>query len=365
MACCDGVRRQAPMNFIFLAIFTVAESFLLGVTSSVYDVSAVMMAVGITAGVCLALTIFAFQTRWDFTTMGGVLLCATVVLLLFGIIAIFIPRNNIVTLVYASLGALIFSMYLVYDTQLMMGGKHKYSISPEEYIFAALNLYLDIINIFLYILTIIGVYSILMCQLLVTMGFIALFLFHGPTKAWAARNPWMFWVAFAVVFVCLIAMACCDGVRRQAPMNFIFLAIFTVAESFLLGVTSSVYDVSAVMMAVGITAGVCLALTIFAFQTRWDFTTMGGVLLCATVVLLLFGIIAIFIPRNNIVTLVYASLGALIFSMYLVYDTQLMMGGKHKYSISPEEYIFAALNLYLDIINIFLYILTIIGVARD
>lgn len=64
-------------------------------------------------------------------------------------------------------------------------------------------------------------------------------------------------------------------------------------------------------------------------------------------------------------TLVYASIGALIFSLYLVYDTQLMMGGKHKYSISPEEYIFAALNLYLDIINIFLYILTIIGAARD
>lgn len=61
----------------------------------------------------------------------------------------------------------------------------------------------------------------------------------------------------------------------------------------------------------------------------------------------------------------YASIGALVFSLYLVYDTQLMMGGKHKYSISPEEYIFAALNLYLDIINIFLYILTIIGAARD
>lgn len=64
-------------------------------------------------------------------------------------------------------------------------------------------------------------------------------------------------------------------------------------------------------------------------------------------------------------TLVYASIGALLFSFYLVYDTQLMLGGKHKYSISPEEYIFAALNLYLDIINIFLYILTIIGIARD
>lgn len=42
-----------------------------------------------------------------------------------------------------------------------------------------------------------------------------------------------------------------------------------------------------------------------------------------------------------------------------------MMGGKHKYSISPEEYIFAALNLYLDIVNIFLYILTIIGAMKS
>ena len=61
----------------------------------------------------------------------------------------------------------------------------------------------------------------------------------------------------------------------------------------------------------------------------------------------------------------YASGGALLFSMYIVYDTQLMMGGKHKLSVSPEEYVFAALNLYLDIINLFLYILTIIGAARS
>uniref|UniRef100_A0A1E1W7J0 Protein lifeguard 1 n=1 Tax=Pectinophora gossypiella TaxID=13191 RepID=A0A1E1W7J0_PECGO len=209
------------------------------------------------------------------------------------------------------------------------------------------------------------VYSILMCQLLITMGFISLFIFHGPTQRWAHANPWLFWVAFVMTFVLLIAMACCPNVRRTTPMNFIFLAIFTIAESFLLGVISSVYNVNEVMMAVGITAAVCLALTLFALQTKWDFTVMGGVLLVCTVVLLLFGIIAIFIPKNNVVTLVYASLGALLFSFYLIYDTQLMMGGKHKYSISPEEYIFAALNLYLDIINIFIYILTIIGASRD
>lgn len=47
------------------------------------------------------------------------------------------------------------------------------------------------------------------------------------------------------------------------------------------------------------------------------------------------------------------------------FSTQLMMGGNHKVSISPEEYIFAALNLYMDIVNIFIYILTIISAARD
>ena len=50
---------------------------------------------------------------------------------------------------------------------------------------------------------------------------------------------------------------------------------------------------------------------------------------------------------------------------YLVFDTQMMMGGKHKYALSPEEYIFAALNLYLDIINLFMFILSIIGNSRN
>jgi len=121
---------------------------------------------------------------------------------------------------------------------------------------------------------------------------------------------------------------------------------------------------SQVLLAVGITAAVCLALTLFAWQTKYDFTMMGGILIACMVVFLIFGIVAMFI-KTKIITLVYASIGALLFSVYLIYDTQLMMGGEHKYSISPEEYIFAALNLYLDIINIFMYILTIIGASRD
>lgn len=76
------------------------------------------------------------------------------------------------------------------------------------------------------------------------------------------------------------------------------------------------------------------------------------------------GLIRIFY-RGETFNLLIACGGALIFSAYIVYDTQLMMGGSHKYSISPEEYVFASLNLYLDIINLFLHLLKILRYLNE
>lgn len=215
------------------------------------------------------------------------------------------------------------------------------------------------------------VYSILMLQLLITAGIISFFFFNKSAKEYAQNNLWLFILAFVVVFVTMIALACCGEVRRKAPMNFILLTVFTLAEGFLLAVVTSRYKADSVLMAVGITAALCLGLTLFAFQTKWDFTLCGGFLFIAVLLLMIFGFVISILAMTSalanfkILNLVYASCGALLFSIYLIYDTQLMMGGSHKYSISPEEYIFAALNLYLDIVNIFIYILTIIGAARD
>ncbi|XP_023722350.2 protein lifeguard 1 [Cryptotermes secundus] len=207
------------------------------------------------------------------------------------------------------------------------------------------------------------VYAILMVQLLMTVAFIAWFTYHEPTKHYVQEHQGILFGAFAVAIVCLCTMVCCGDVRRKAPMNFIFLFLFTLALGVLLGVVASTFDSDAVLMAVGLCAAVCFGLTIFAIQTKWDFTGMGGALFVTLIILVIFGIVAIFIP-GKIMNLIYASCGALLFSLYLIYDTQLMIGGEHKYSISPEEYIFAALNLYLDIVNIFLYILRIIGESR-
>lgn len=208
------------------------------------------------------------------------------------------------------------------------------------------------------------VYSILSVQLVITMAIIGIFTLDS-VKRYSADNPYLWIMAMVIMFVSLITLACCEGVRRKTPHNFIFLGLFTLAEGFMLGTVTARYRADEVLMAVGVCAAIVLALTIFAFQTKIDFTAMGGVLIAVLVCFVLFGLIAAFFPASRTLNLVYAGIGTIIFSLYIVYDTQLMVGGSHKYSLSPEEYVFASLNLYLDIVNLFMYILSIIGNSRS
>lgn len=110
---------------------------------------------------------------------------------------------------------------------------------------------------------------------MVTLGIICLFVFHVPTQKWVIANPWLWIVSLVVLFVTLIALACCEGLRRKSPINFILLFAFTLAQSFMLGVMSANFEIFEVLLAIGITAVITFSLTIFAFQTKWDFTTMG------------------------------------------------------------------------------------------
>ena len=59
-----------------------------------------------------------------------------------------------------------------------------------------------------------------------------------------------------------------------------------------------------------------------------------------------------------------AIISAILFTAFLIYDLQLLMGGGAR-ELSPDEYIFAAVNIYLDIVQIFLNILRIVGFAQS
>ena len=77
-------------------------------------------------------------------------------------------------------------------------------------------------------------------------------------------------------------------------------------------------------------------------------------------ILIIFGFMSAFFPYSSTVELVYGIVAALIFSGYILVDTQLVMRHFH-----VEEEIAAAISLYLDVINLFLAILRILNSQQN
>ena len=174
---------------------------------------------------------------------------------------------------------------------------------------------------------------------------------------------WLFYVFMVITIITVYALACYPKVARSVPINYILLFLFTIAEAYMISIIASYYDSTTVLMAGGLTAAATVGLTIYAFYTKKDFTKLGGFLFALILVLIVGGIFAIFI-RNKWLNLGLAILGVLVFSIYLVFDTQLIIG-KNERKFSIDDYIMAAMNLYLDIINLFLYILQILGTVNN
>ncbi|XP_075037175.1 protein lifeguard 3 [Mixophyes fleayi] len=207
------------------------------------------------------------------------------------------------------------------------------------------------------------VYAIISVQLLVTVAIIAIFTFVVPVKNFVRGNPAVYYASYAVFFVTYMVLACCQGPRRRFPWNIILLSVFTLAMSFMTGTMASFYSTPAVLICIGITAIVSIAVTVFCFQTKVDFTSCGGLFAVLGIVFFITGIVtAIVLSFKYIYWLhmLYAGIGAVLFTLFLAYDTQLVIGNR-KNAISPEEYIYGAMQIYTDIIYIFINLLQIVG----
>lgn len=207
------------------------------------------------------------------------------------------------------------------------------------------------------------VFGIVSVQLLFTVGIACLFLFNNELKTYVRRNNWVFWLAWALAIGLLLVISCVEKARRSFPTNLILLGAFTAVQAFLVGTLTAFYNIEAVAIAFAVTSAAVIAITIFAINTKIDVTKWGTLLLVALVAFIVLLIIGMFWV-NKILWLVLSGVACLIFSAYLLYDIQLVMGGRY-YSISPDEYIFAALNIYLDIINMFIWMLSLIGLASS
>ncbi len=135
------------------------------------------------------------------------------------------------------------------------------------------------------------VYGILTLQLSVTIGFIALFIFVEAIQKFFQNNSWILWVILGLTIVIIIVLACCNNVARKYPLNIILLFAFTILESILVAVIAATYKLDEVLIAAGITGVVVVGITIFAFQTKIDFTGCGIYLFVGCLILLGFGLI--------------------------------------------------------------------------
>lgn len=123
----------------------------------------------------------------------------------------------------------------------------------------------------------------------------------------------------------------------------------------MLGCITASYNTSTVLLAVGVTAVMVLTLVVYAMQTKYDFTVCGAAICLVSVAMIVVIILAI--TTNVISQLLFGVLGALVAAFYIVFDVQLMLGGDHKYALDPDDYVVAALQIYIDIVLLFQYVL--------
>lgn len=190
-------------------------------------------------------------------------------------------------------------------------------------------------------------------QLLLTTVLSSVSFFNDSYRTWIQSN---FWLMIISIFGALGFMLATYWKRKSYPANLLFLSGFTLLEAYSISVVTSFYDARVVVQALVLTLGIFVALTLFACQTKYDFTHWMPYLFGALWFMVLFGFVAVFLPFNSTLELIYGVLGALVFSAYILVDTQLVMRHYH-----VEEEIAAAIALYLDILNLFMSILRILN----
>ena len=175
------------------------------------------------------------------------------------------------------------------------------------------------------------------------------------------QTPALIWVFFILELGIIFTSRMWS---TKIPLNrflfaaFAFITGITIAP--LLAVVLSTPAGVAVLTKALLATGLMFSATaLIGWTTKIDLSGMRGFLLIGLLGLIIVGIIGAFVPWGSTMEMVYSGIGVLIFSGFTMYDFQKI---KH---YPQDRYIDAALALYLDIFNLFLFILRLITGSRD
>jgi FtsH-binding integral membrane protein len=203
------------------------------------------------------------------------------------------------------------------------------------------------------------VYGILGYQILLTSIVVILALFSSSLQSYMKTHIGFYYLCFVVALICLLLPLCSPNIYRTVPTNYIVLTVFTLSYSWMIATVTCFYTPSSVISALFLTFITVVSLTIYAWKADKDFTVYGGTLFTALTLLLFASILYIFI-RIPFLHLAITYGGLILFAIYLIYDTQLLIGSG-KVRFSEDDYILAVINIYLDVVILFLKILSIVG----
>jgi len=171
-----------------------------------------------------------------------------------------------------------------------------------------------------------------------------------------------YWGFVILEFVFLFGLY---AAKRKAGLNmmllfgFTFLSGLTLAPllSHILGIKGGASIVANAFILTTVAFG---GLSVFAMHTKRDFGAMGKMLFITLIVVVVAGLINIFF-QSPILQLVIASISSILFSAFILYDTQNIIRGAYE---TPIE---GAIALYLDFLNLFVSLLQILGIfgSRD
>lgn len=200
-------------------------------------------------------------------------------------------------------------------------------------------------------------YLLVLAGVLVTIGGAAFAFTQPALLAAVARHP------FLAMIAALAPLFAAQALRDRFPANVGLVLLFTFAQGVILAPIVWVLErrQPGVALQAGVLTGSTFAvLTAYAWLSRRDFSAWGGFLITGVWVLLATSLLNAFVFRNAAGELWIAAVGTLIFSGLLVFDTWRL---RHQYG--PDDYVPAAVNIYLDLLNLFLFVLRLLGGRRD
>ncbi|XP_043251052.1 protein lifeguard 3-like [Colletes gigas] len=211
------------------------------------------------------------------------------------------------------------------------------------------------------------VFSILTLQLLFTACVIAFFLFVDAARKFMIIH-WYFWIIAMICFTvsyCVVSFS--KRARRKAPYNYIWLCKLTLAMSYLAAFASAFYEVEIILMALGMTALITFGIGLLATFSKFDLTMRTGLMMIvglASIVSIFVMMILLMFTHIKVLHVIISVIGMILLSMYLYFDVQTIMGGR-RIEIYPDEVVFATVQIYVDIILLYQYVLMFMGLIHE